>query len=175
LLDFGLCFSLESKKKEGIAYLLWKAFITLDDFLFYSLIKRLIILKTDSVSYIAEICRKLDPFRILRQCNKTLSFIMWLENILMQLYDNNLQLQTRHMYVFMGFIILGRSFVLKNKKTGEIETFDVFGSSLRAMSRNSVPEVASLGKEFLDDYIFFSESTKTKEKINLHVIYTVLS
>jgi predicted unusual protein kinase regulating ubiquinone biosynthesis (AarF/ABC1/UbiB family) len=166
ILDFGLCFSLDSYGKNGIAFLLWKAFVTQNDATIHSLLKHILINTNDLYSKI----KKIDPFYILSHQNE-LSFIDWLENILYQLSCFHLQMQTIYMYVFMGFIILGRSFSLKNKITGKIENFDVFGSSLQEMKKSGNPEIAKIGKEFYDDFISFSYNTKTKEKINSHITY----
>ena len=171
ILDFGLCFSLESHGKNGIAFLLWKAFVTQNSHTILSLLKHILIKSNDFYSKI----KKIDPFLILSHQNdlKELSFIDWLEDILYQLSCARLQMQTVYMYVFMGFIILGRSFTLKNKISGNIETFDVFGSSLQEMKKSDNPDIASIGKELYDDFVSFSYNTKTNEKINSRIIYNV--
>ena len=184
ILDFGLCFSLDSCGKNGIAFLLWKAFCTQSTNTIHSLLKHILIRDSshdshhDSHDFHVKISR-IRPFSILSKKSENpdkkveLSFIDWLENILNQLSHARLQMQTSYMYVFMGFIILGRSFSLKNKITGIVETFDVFGSSLQEMKNCKNAEIASVGKELCDDFIRFSLNTNTKEKINSRVAYDV--
>ena len=169
ILDFGLGFFLETSGKMGVAFMLWKAFITQDIKSIYRLLEKIIIHDSYFIKNRYNL-KKIDAFRILKY-NKELSFNYWLEDLLEQISFYNFILETKYMYVFMGFIILGRSFVLRDEITGELQKFDVFGSSLKTMSISKNKEMAEIGKELLNDFLIFSNRTNTNERINTSVIY----
>ena len=108
--------------------------------------------------------RKIQPFRMIVNGGE-LSFCNWLEDILSQIGENNCIIETKYMYVFMGFILLARSFVYIDHEGNKLE-FDVFGSSLRAMSKSKYKPMSKVGKELLNDFNKFSIESGTTEKIN---------
>ena len=158
LFDFGLGFSLPSRGDSGIAMLLWNAFIRRDKRRMADLFG--VILKHKPNKHVLN---ELDPFRLVSK-EKELSFCEWLEDLLFQLSEKGCVIETRYMYVFMGFILLARSFVSINGD--ECIEFDVFGSSLRAMAGLGHEPIARVGKRMLMDFEIFSNETGTKEKVN---------
>ena len=158
LFDFGLGFELLSSGKNGIAMMLWKAFIQQNSKLMVQLL-RLILKDPPNEKQL-----KFQPFRIITN-TKELSFPLWLEDILAQLSECHCVIQTPYMYVFTGFILLARSFIFEDKH-GNMIGFDVFGSSLRAMSKSSCSQLREIGCELLHDFQKFSNESGTCEKIN---------
>ena len=158
LFDFGLGFALPSRGNSGIAMLLWKAFIRRDKKRMSDLFCLILIHKPRD-----DILDKLDPFRLVINVDE-LSFCEWLEDVLFQLSENKCVIETKYMYVFMGFILLARSFV--SVSGNDYIEFDVFGSSLRAMASSRYEPIARVGKEMLKDFEFFSTETNTREKVN---------
>lgn len=159
LFDYGLGFSLPSYGKNGLAMLLWKAFIKRNTKSMRKLFR--IILKDNPGD---DKLRKIQPFRMIVNGGE-LSFCNWLEDILSQIGENNCIIETKYMYVFMGFILLARSFVYIDHEGNKLE-FDVFGSSLRAMSKSKYKPMSKVGKELLNDFNKFSIESGTIEKIN---------
>ena len=63
--------------------------------------------------------------------------------------------------------MLARSFVFIDEDNNPIN-FDVFGSSLRAMTQSDNKELKEIGCELLYDFQKFSKETSTSEKVNLN-------
>ena len=136
ILDYGMC----TLPCDSLYWDLWKAFSHRNTTLLYTLISGMIVTPMSEKRI-----HKIDLYR----STKTLSFSVWLDDILIQIRKLGLVICAESSNVLIGFILLGRNRILNSNN--EYVEIDIFKSSIDMMSRSTNEKVACLGKEIAND------------------------